>query len=82
MVKILWADRNWMDLINHLHMVDRWATVDCCRLDWEYIGKIYNESKRRPKYIVDLDLFNPLDLKKREQLDNERNSIEKLSKTH
>jgi polyisoprenyl-phosphate glycosyltransferase len=48
----------------------------------EYIGKIYNESKRRPKYIVDLDLFNPLDFKKREQLENERNSIEKLSKTN
>lgn len=24
----------------------------------EYIGKVYQESKRRPKYIVDIDLFN------------------------
>jgi polyisoprenyl-phosphate glycosyltransferase len=24
----------------------------------EYIGKIYKETKRRPRYIVDLDLFN------------------------
>ncbi len=33
-LKFYGQTRNWLDLIDHLHMVDRWTTVDCCRVDW------------------------------------------------
>ncbi|MCY8937186.1 glycosyltransferase family 2 protein [Peribacillus frigoritolerans] len=75
------TETGWTSLITSIWLIGGLQLI-AVGLIGEYIGKIYNESKRRPKYIVDLDLFNPLDLKKREQLDNERNSIEKLSKTN
>jgi hypothetical protein len=75
------TETGWTSLITSIWLIGGLQLI-AVGLIGEYIGKIYNESKRRPKYIVDLDLFNPLDFKKREQLDNERNSIEKLSKTN
>lgn len=41
----------------------------------EYIGKVYKETKKRPKYIVDIDLFNlpvPHHLMNDEDLADER----------
>jgi polyisoprenyl-phosphate glycosyltransferase len=51
----------------------------------EYIGKIYKESKRRPKYIIDIDLFNPLHITNAEgEIDEEPFSfpIRNLSETN
>ncbi|PLR94163.1 glycosyltransferase family 2 protein [Bacillus sp. T33-2] len=53
----------------------------------EYIGKIYKEAKRRPKYIIDIDTFNlplPRHILNKEGQKNEPFSIDagKLSETN
>lgn len=56
------TETGWTSLITSIWLIGGLQLI-AVGLIGEYIGKIYNESKRRPKYIVDLDLFNPLDLK-------------------
>jgi glycosyltransferase involved in cell wall biosynthesis len=53
----------------------------------EYVGKIYKETKRRPRYIVDMDLFNlplPLGLNPVQSVTEERLRVDmkKLSETN
>lgn len=53
----------------------------------EYIGKIYKEVKRRPKYLVDIDMFSlslPLQRMNQDGVDYERyfNDVGKLSETN
>ena len=51
--EIGWTSSDYLDLANRrLTINGDWS--DCA----EYIGKVYQESKRRPKYIVDIDLLN------------------------
>ena len=49
----------------------------------EYIGKVYQESKRRPKYIVDIDLFNlsmPIVEREMKEIEREGLSLKPISK--
>ena len=47
----------WTSLITSIWLIGGLQLM-AIGLIGEYIGKVYQESKRRPKYIVDLDLFN------------------------
>jgi polyisoprenyl-phosphate glycosyltransferase len=47
----------WTSLITSIWLIGGLQLI-AIGLIGEYIGKIYTESKRRPKYIVDIDLFN------------------------
>lgn len=58
----------WTSLITSIWLIGGLQLM-AIGLIGEYIGKVYKESKRRPKYIVDIDLFNlsiPEHLKERE----------------
>ncbi len=49
----------------------------------EYIGKIYKESKRRPKFAVDLDAFrSPISIHERVEDEYIQRSIQKLPETN
>jgi len=53
----------WTSLIISIWLIGG-LQLSAIGLIGEYIGKIYKESKQRPKFIVDIDLFNlPLNLK-------------------
>jgi polyisoprenyl-phosphate glycosyltransferase len=47
----------WTSLITSIWLIGGLQLM-AIGLIGEYIGKVYQESKRRPKYIVDIDLFN------------------------
>ncbi|WP_428911190.1 glycosyltransferase family 2 protein [Niallia sp. Krafla_26] len=47
----------WTSLITSIWLIGGLQLM-AIGLIGEYIGKVYQESKRRPKYIVDMDLFN------------------------
>lgn len=47
----------WTSLITSIWLIGGLQLI-ALGLVGEYIGKIYKETKRRPKYIVDIDLFN------------------------
>jgi polyisoprenyl-phosphate glycosyltransferase len=47
----------WTSLITSIWLIGGLQLI-AIGLIGEYVGKIYKESKHRPKYIVDIDLFN------------------------
>jgi polyisoprenyl-phosphate glycosyltransferase len=49
----------WTSLITSIWLLGGLQLI-AIGLVGEYIGKIYKESKQRPKYIVDIDMFNML----------------------
>ena len=51
------TETGWTSLITSIWLIGGLQLM-AIGLVGEYIGKIYQEAKRRPKYIVDLDLFN------------------------
>ena len=51
------TETGWTSLITSIWLIGGLQLM-AIGLVGEYIGKIYKESKRRPKYIVDIDLFN------------------------
>jgi len=55
-----WAghtETGWTSLITSIWLLGGLQLI-ALGLIGEYIGKIYKETKRRPRYIVDLDLWN------------------------
>ena len=51
------TETGWTSLITSIWLIGGLHLM-AIGLVGEYVGKIYQESKRRPKYIVDVDLFN------------------------
>ncbi|CAM3863243.1 glycosyltransferase family 2 protein [Mesobacillus zeae] len=51
------TETGWTSLITSIWLIGGLQLMGL-GLVGEYIGKIYKETKRRPKYIVDMDLFN------------------------
>ncbi|MFE8699423.1 glycosyltransferase family 2 protein [Cytobacillus sp. FJAT-54145] len=51
------TELGWTSLITSIWLIGGLQLI-AIGLVGEYIGKIYKESKRRPKYIVDIDSFN------------------------
>jgi glycosyltransferase involved in cell wall biosynthesis len=49
----------WTSLITSIWLIGGLQLI-AIGLIGEYIGKIYKESKQRPKYIIDIDMFNML----------------------
>jgi len=51
------TELGWTSLITSIWLIGGLQLI-ALGLVGEYIGKIYKETKRRPKYIVDIDLYN------------------------
>lgn len=51
------TELGWTSLITSIWLIGGLQLI-ALGLVGEYIGKIYKETKRRPKYVVDIDLFN------------------------
>jgi glycosyltransferase involved in cell wall biosynthesis len=51
------TELGWTSLITSIWLIGGLQLI-AIGLIGEYIGKIYKEAKRRPKYIIDIDLFN------------------------
>jgi polyisoprenyl-phosphate glycosyltransferase len=51
------TETGWTSLITSIWLIGGLQLI-ALGLIGEYIGKIYKETKRRPKYIVDIDTFN------------------------
>jgi polyisoprenyl-phosphate glycosyltransferase len=51
------TELGWTSLITSIWLIGGLQLI-ALGLVGEYIGKIYKETKNRPKYIVDIDLFN------------------------
>jgi glycosyltransferase involved in cell wall biosynthesis len=51
------TELGWTSLITSIWLIGGLQLI-AIGLIGEYIGKIYKETKRRPKYIIDVDLFN------------------------
>ncbi|QNF27940.1 MULTISPECIES: glycosyltransferase family 2 protein [Metabacillus] len=51
------TETGWTSLITSIWLIGGLQLI-AIGLIGEYIGKIYKESKRRPKYIVDIDTYN------------------------
>ncbi|RSD25502.1 glycosyltransferase family 2 protein [Mesobacillus subterraneus] len=51
------TELGWTSLITSIWLIGGLQLI-ALGLVGEYVGKIYKETKRRPKYIVDIDLFN------------------------
>jgi glycosyltransferase involved in cell wall biosynthesis len=51
------TELGWTSLITSIWLIGGLQLI-AIGLIGEYIGKIYKETKRRPKYIIDIDLFN------------------------
>ncbi|PLT35589.1 glycosyltransferase [Bacillus sp. V5-8f] len=76
----------WTSLITSIWLIGGLQLI-AIGLVGEYIGKIYKESKRRPKYIIDRDSYSlpmSLQLKKqeREQYDTFELDLRKLPETN
>ncbi|MFC4182126.1 glycosyltransferase family 2 protein [Saccharococcus thermophilus] len=52
-----YTQTGWTSLITSIWLLGGLQLI-ALGLIGEYIGKIYKETKRRPRYIIDLDLFN------------------------
>lgn len=51
------TELGWTSLITSIWLIGGLQLI-AIGLVGEYIGKIYKETKKRPKYIVDIDMFN------------------------
>lgn len=79
------TELGWTSLITSVWLIGGLQLI-AIGLVGEYVGKIYKESKRRPKYIVEIDSLNlpiPVHLNKNEGLEYEpfNMDIAKLSET-
>ncbi|WP_199426700.1 glycosyltransferase family 2 protein [Thermaerobacillus caldiproteolyticus] len=73
-----YTQTGWTSLITSIWLLGGLQLI-ALGLIGEYIGKIYKETKRRPRYIIDLDLFNfplPLPVNHVPSLGEERKSID------
>jgi polyisoprenyl-phosphate glycosyltransferase len=75
----------WTSLITSIWLIGGLQLI-AIGLIGEYIGKLYKESKRRPKYIVDIDTFHlptlPLTLNEEMRLMDESFNFRQLPKTN
>jgi polyisoprenyl-phosphate glycosyltransferase len=72
------TELGWTSLITSIWLIGGLQLI-AVGLVGEYIGKIYKEVKRRPKYIVDIDTFNlpiPRHLKESERMSHEPFTID------
>ncbi|WP_053367555.1 glycosyltransferase family 2 protein [Bacillus sp. FJAT-27245] len=77
-------DSGWTTLIISIWLIGGLQLV-AIGLIGEYIGKIYTESKQRPKFIIDIDMFNlPFGLKNQSEPGTERYRLDsgKLPETN
>ncbi|WNS73816.1 glycosyltransferase family 2 protein [Bacillus sp. DTU_2020_1000418_1_SI_GHA_SEK_038] len=51
------TETGWTSLITSIWLIGGLQLISI-GLVGEYIGKVYSETKRRPKYIIDIDTFN------------------------
>lgn len=75
------TETGWTSLITSIWLIGGLQLM-AIGLVGEYIGKVYQESKRRPKYIVDVDLFNlgiPI-RNDHEQVDHKEGTLQALPK--
>lgn len=66
------TELGWTSLITSIWLIGGLQLI-AVGVVGEYIGKIYKEVKRRPKYIIDLDTYNlpiPLHLKEKDRLEH------------
>ena len=63
----------WTSLITSIWLIGGLQLM-AIGLIGEYIGKVYQESKRRPKYIVDIDLLNFIQQKSTASISDEINA--------
>nr|WP_272495667.1 glycosyltransferase family 2 protein [Bacillus pinisoli] len=71
------TELGWTSLITSIWLIGGLQLI-AVGLIGEYIGKIYKETKRRPKFIVDIDLLNlpiPKQLRETERDEHESRSI-------
>ncbi|KAA0547443.1 glycosyltransferase family 2 protein [Bacillus sp. BGMRC 2118] len=78
------TELGWTSLITSIWLIGGLQLI-AIGLVGEYIGKIYKETKKRPKYIVDIDMYHlptPLQLLLDKGIDHERqtNTLSKVSK--
>ncbi|MBD1381756.1 glycosyltransferase family 2 protein [Metabacillus arenae] len=72
----------WTSLITSIWLIGGLQLI-AIGLVGEYIGKIYKETKRRPKFIVDIDLFNfPFSKKDKTEDELDHYEIRKLPETN
>jgi polyisoprenyl-phosphate glycosyltransferase len=67
------TETGWTSLITSIWLIGGLQLM-AMGLVGEYVGRIYQETKRRPKYIVDVDLFNlsiPQAVRENETIDEE-----------
>ncbi len=67
------TETGWTSLITSIWLIGGLQLM-AMGLVGEYVGRIYQETKRRPKYIVDVDLFNlsiPQTVREKETIDEE-----------
>lgn len=57
------TETGWTSLITSIWLIGGLQLI-AIGIIGEYIGKIYKETKQRPKYIVEMDMFNMLSEKK------------------
>jgi glycosyltransferase involved in cell wall biosynthesis len=69
----------WTSLITSIWLIGGLQLM-AIGLVGEYIGKVYKETKRRPKYIVDIDLFNLPFPQKRKEEDTGENYIQSINR--
>ncbi|MDQ0233653.1 glycosyltransferase family 2 protein [Metabacillus malikii] len=62
------TETGWTSLITSIWLIGGLQLI-AIGLIGEYVGKIYKESKRRPKYIVDIDTLNLTNQIKERELD-------------
>ncbi|WP_409306072.1 glycosyltransferase family 2 protein [Peribacillus sp. SCS-155] len=77
------TEAGWTSLITSIWLIGGLQLI-AIGLIGEYIGKVYKESKRRPKYIIDVDLFDPLKINGKERNPYESYSmpVNKLPETN
>jgi glycosyltransferase involved in cell wall biosynthesis len=80
------TELGWTSLITSIWLIGGLQLI-AVGLIGEYVGKIYKETKQRPKYIVDIDLLNlpiPQHLIQNERNEHETRSLNlsKLSETN
>lgn len=74
------TELGWTSLITSIWLIGGLQLI-AVGVVGEYIGKIYKEVKRRPKYIIDIDTFNlpvPLHLSENEGFKYESHSTHKI----
>jgi polyisoprenyl-phosphate glycosyltransferase len=77
------TETGWTSMITSLWLIGGLQLM-AIGLVGEYIGKIYKESKRRPKFIVDIDMYNlplPRHLMNAEDKQDEYDSLENRNLT-